>query len=178
MTLTVSLLRHAKSDWGDPGLDDFDRPLAPRGLEAAPRMGAAMLERGVRPDLVLCSAALRTRETLALVLAGWKGKTPETVYETGLYLAPPDTILDRLTKVPASVKHVLVVAHNPGLHGLALLLASKGDVPALERLADKFPTAALAVIDIDAKDWRSLRSGNGTLRHFLTPRGLAKTATT
>ena len=95
--LTLSLLRHAKSSWEDGSLKDFERPLAKRGESAAPRMGAFMAERGLAPQLILCSPAVRARQTLDLVLPHLAGD-PSVLYEDRLYLAAPSALLARLRR--------------------------------------------------------------------------------
>ena len=114
--LTLSLLRHAKSSWDDSSLDDFERPLNKRGEAAAPRMGAFMAQHGLAPDLILCSSAVRARQTLELVLPHLADR-PQVVYEDGFYLAAPSAMLARLHKVDAKVRHVLIVGHDPGMQG-------------------------------------------------------------
>jgi len=169
--LTLSLLRHAKSSWSDPRLKDFERPLNDRGETAAPRMGAFMARRGLAPDLILCSTAVRARQTLNLVLPHLKG-APELVYEDGLYLASSATLLKRVHQVSADVRHVMIVGHDPGMHTLAVELAGSGDPDDLERLSDKFPTAGLAVLAFDADDWRKVKWGSGRLELFAAPKHL------
>jgi phosphohistidine phosphatase len=170
--LTLSLLRHAKSSWADPGQQDFDRPLNARGESAAPRMGAYMAEHAIAPQLILCSPAVRARQTLELVLPHLAGD-PTVVYEDAFYLAAPTVMLQRLRRVDAGVSHVMLVGHDPGLHGLALELAGGGDADALEALARKFPTGALAVITCNARAWTGVRRAAGRLVHFMTPKMLA-----
>jgi phosphohistidine phosphatase len=170
--LTLSLLRHAKSSWDDTELEDHERPLAKRGTKDAPRIGKFMAAEELRPDLVLCSGAVRTRATLTLVLAELPGEPPEIVYDDALYLAAPPGLLGRLAKVKASASHVLMVGHNPGLHALALMLTGSGERKALAGLAGKFPAGALAVIEFDAGSWQALKSGSGRLSLFMTPRRL------
>src|SRR5215831_15132963 len=104
--LTLSLLRHAKSSWDDPALEDFDRPLAKRGQTAAPRMGAYMQANGLMPDLVLCSPAVRARQTLDLLLS-CLGGGPTVVYEQAFYLAAPSVLLARIRKIDARIRHTL-----------------------------------------------------------------------
>ena len=169
--LTLSLLRHAKSSWDDDSLADFDRPLAPRGVDAAPRMAAYMKRKGIVPDLVLCSASARTRETLGLVLEVL-GSAPETKFERALYLASPRAMLARLRKVKDGVGHVLMVGHNPGHHALALDLVGKGKPADITALGEKFPTAGLAVIDFDVARWADVGTAAGRLRLFMTPKRL------
>jgi len=170
--LTLCLLRHAKSDWGDASLDDFDRPLAKRGQNAAPRMGAYMAEHGIAPELILCSRAVRARQTLDLVLPCLAGG-PTVVYEQDLYLAPPSVLLARLRKVVAKIRRVLIVGHDPGMQALAVELAGAGDPRMLQAIAAKFPTAALAVFTFKARDWGKVGPGKGRLDAFVTPKMLA-----
>ncbi len=160
--LTLSLLRHAKSSWDDASLKDFDRPLSERGENAAPRMGAYMAAQGLAPDLVLCSPAVRARQTLDLVLPHL-ADGPTVVYEDNFYLAAPSVLLARLRKIGAKVHHVLIVGHDPGMQGLALELAGTGDAERLQALASKFPTAGLAVIRFKIRDWSRVGPGKGRL---------------
>jgi phosphohistidine phosphatase len=168
--LILSLLRHAKSSWDDPRLDDHERPLAKRGAKEAPRIGAYMSEHELKPDLVICSSAVRTRATLALVLAEWSGPPPRVVFEDDLYLGPPVTLLMHLQEVKAPARHVLLVGHNPGVHALALECIGSGDRKLIAGLAKGFPTAALAVITFEAGSWADIRAASGRLRHFAVPR--------
>jgi phosphohistidine phosphatase len=169
---TLALLRHAKSDWGDAGLGDFDRPLAPRGRKAAPRMGRAIRELGLAPDLILCSEARRARETWNLVAPEIAGK-PELQFRRDLYLATPRTILRAVQGTAAKVRTVLVIGHSPGMENLAFnLCGPDSDASQVDALRDKFPTAALAVLTFDVEDWTEIGPGAGHLRHFIRPRDL------
>ena len=170
--LTLSLLRHAKSSWDDASLKDFDRPLSERGETAAPRMGAYMAAQGLAPELVLCSPAVRARQTLDLVLPRLAAG-PTVVYEDRFYLAAPSVMLARVRKIEAKVRHVLIVGHDPGMQGLALELAGSGDAEALRSLGRKFPTGALAVIRFNARDWSRIGPAKGRLELFATPKTLA-----
>jgi phosphohistidine phosphatase len=169
--LTLSLLRHAKSSWDNPGAKDFDRPLAKRGETAAPRMGAFMASKGISPELILCSPAVRARQTLDLVLPLLTG-TPTVEYEEAFYLAAPSVLLARLRKIGAKVHHVMIVGHDPGMQGLAMDLAGTGDAEALASLARKFPTAGLAVIRFKAREWAKIGPAKGHLELFMTPKAL------
>jgi phosphohistidine phosphatase len=171
--LTLLLLRHAKSSWDVPALADYDRPLAKRGLKAAPRMGAEIATLGLRPDLVLCSGAKRTRETLGLVLDALGTPFPQVVYDDEIYMAPPTGIMQILRRQAADLANVMVVGHNPGLEELAELLVGRGDDGLRETLEEKFPTCALAVITFAVDSWADIAPGTGTLVHFLTPARLA-----
>jgi len=169
--VTLSLFRHAKSAWDNPGLGDADRPLAPRGEKAAPLMGRYMAAEGLEPDIVLCSTAVRARQTLELAVTEWR-TSPEIRYEDGLYHAGPGEMLQAVRSVPEARVHAMLVGHNPGMHSLAVALSGGGSDSDLESLNFKYPTAALAVIDFDG-DWASVSAGGGYLQRFILPRALA-----
>ena len=169
---TLLLMRHAKSGWDDPTLDDHERPLNRRGTRDAPRMARYMAAAGLVPDVVLCSDAVRTRATMALLLAEWPGSAPSVSYEAGLYLAEPAAIMEAVRGLAKSVRRCLVLAHNPGIHALALGLAGGGNRNVLSDVAARFPTSALAVIDLDTGDWKTIESGSGRLRAFVYPKVL------
>jgi phosphohistidine phosphatase len=169
--LTLSLLRHAKSSWKNPTLADRDRPLATRGETDAPLMGKAMAERGIDPDLVLCSSARRTRDTLALVLPELKVE-PKVVYDDALYHATPAEMLDMLRQVAPGASRVMLVGHNPEIQSFALDLVGSGPKHYRDRLREKYPTAGLAVINFASGLWSSVAVNSGTLTLFLTPREL------
>ncbi|HZP09905.1 histidine phosphatase family protein [Methyloceanibacter sp.] len=171
--LTLVLLRHAKSSWNNPTLPDQDRPLATRGANDAPLMGRAMAERGIDPDLVLCSSARRTRDTLALVLPELKVE-PEVVYRDELYHPSPMEMLGLLHEVPASASRLLMVGHNPELQAFALNLVGSGPKHYRDRMREKYPTAGLAVINFPSGSWKGVDLGSGTLNLFLSPKELRK----
>ena len=169
--LTLSLLRHAKSSWKNPTLPDRERPLATRGTADAPLMGRTMAERGIDPELVLCSSARRTVDTLALVLPELKVE-PKVVYEDALYHASPAEMLEMLRQIEPGATRVMIVGHNPELQAFALDLVGSGPKHLRDRLMEKFPTAALAVINFTAGLWSSITVNSGALGLFLTPKEL------
>ena len=164
------LLRHAKSSWDDPGIGDVERPLAPRGARAADRMRDYFDAEGIRPDLVLCSSALRTRETLGRILPGL-GPEMTVRIEPSLYSFEADQLLDRLREVPGDVGSVMLIGHNPAMQELGSVLAAEGD--RLDELRKGFPTAALAELDVPVGSWEELKPGSGRLERFVLPRELA-----
>lgn len=167
----LMLLRHAKSDWSRTGQRDHDRDLSTRGQAAAPRIGAYLAERALIPDCVLVSTARRTRETWKLVAAALPARV-KAIFDERIYEAQPGHILDAIRDIPASCQCLLVIGHNPGLQELALKLTRDGSQDALDRLAEKFPTAGLAIIDVPIDDWANLHSRSGRLDSFITPRDL------
>lgn len=172
LMFTLSLLRHAKSSWANPELSDHERPLAKRGAKAIPALAKFMRQEKLRPTLVLCSDAMRTRATLTLLLAELGPPTPRVVYDNALYLATPAAIRGAIASVDGAHAHVLVVGHNPGLHALALELVGEGDRKPLALLAREFPTGALAVYAFDIGSWEDVKTAHGHLEHFTTPRRL------
>lgn len=167
---TLTLMRHAKSSWNDGSLADRDRPLNARGRRAAPAMARWMADHDLVPDRVLCSPAVRTRETWALA-APHLGEPPADFPEE-LYGAPADRMLDVVRRDGGGAGRLLVVGHNPGLEALAAALAGSGSEEEMDRMAAKFPTAALAVFRFDADAWDGIHVGRGELVRFIKPRDL------
>ncbi|WP_103502214.1 MULTISPECIES: histidine phosphatase family protein [unclassified Streptomyces] len=164
----IVLLRHAKADW--PEVPDHDRPLAERGRRDAPAAGRRLTDEGIRPDLTLCSTAARTRETWKL-LAPELPHRPPTRYEDRVYEASPGELIALINEVEDEARQLLLIGHNPGVHGLADVLTGAGDPEATTALARSgFPTAALAVLTVDG-DWGSVEPGSATLTAFWTPGG-------
>jgi phosphohistidine phosphatase len=166
----IYLLRHAKSSWSDPTLDDADRPLAGRGRRAAKAMRRYMKIADVRPDLVLCSPAERARETLQSVLSALGG--PAIRFEAELYLVGQGALMDCLRRVPDEAASVMVIGHNPGFHDLARSMSRDGDPDALARLEAKFPTGGLATLVLQRDHWKDLEPGACELHSFVVPRQL------
>jgi phosphohistidine phosphatase len=160
---TLLVLRHAKSSWNDPALDDHERPLNKRGRRDAPRMGGLVREYGLVPDVIISSDAVRARLTAEAVAEAAR-YTGEILLDPHLYLASPADILSLLTTVRANAGIVMIVGHNPGLEKLVeQLTGERQDVP----------TAALAQIGLPIDQWRDLkRSTRGTLVGLWRPEEL------
>jgi phosphohistidine phosphatase len=167
----LMLLRHAKSDWAAAGAPDQERPLSARGREAAPKMGAYMARHALAPDLVVASPARRVAETLEHVLPAFKNP-PKIRHEQRIYESGANMLLAVIKETPKAVHSLLLVGHNPGMAELASLLIAAGDVEARQQLIEKFPTAALAVIDFPLDDWGKLHPKAGRLDRFVVPRAL------
>ncbi|MEO0983542.1 MAG: histidine phosphatase family protein [Pseudomonadota bacterium] len=179
MERRLILMRHAKSSWDLSPARDFDRPLNKRGREAAPAMGAALATRWFTPDLILCSPAARTRETLALILPALSPE-PRTSFRERLYLADVDRLMAEIAATDPEIRKLLVLGHNPGIQELALHLAdpARSAVSDLRDIEGKFPTAAIAAFALEASDWGGVSPGTGELLAFLTPKRLADPAET
>ena len=166
------LMRHAKSDWSQSGKHDVDRPLNARGRAAAPRMGEWCAAQGLVPQRIVCSAALRTRQTLACLLDHFDGeidiRLSRRLYEAeagGYYQAVQEG---------GDAETLMLIGHNPATHELAMLLAGRGPDQHMSRLHARFPTAAIAVIDIDAPRFADCVPGAGYLAMFMTPAELSE----
>ncbi len=169
--LRLFLLRHAKSSWKQTGLADFDRPLSGRGERAAPLVGRYMRDKGYIPDLVLCSTSVRTRETARLVFA--QLETPPGIeYLDRLYDAGPGVITRTLENLGKGPRTVMVIGHNPSIEETALALVRDNGGEGCDRLALKYPTGALTVIDFDVEIWDGISRQEGRLHEFVIPRGL------
>jgi phosphohistidine phosphatase len=159
------LLRHAKSSWDDAGLSDHDRPLAPRGERAAKLISEHVRSEGIAPALVLCSSSRRTQETLAAIALP---ADADVRLEDDVYAASEEGLLERLRGVDDATGSVMVVGHNPGIAGLARLLARDGT-----ELEGKYPTGALATLEFSG-GWDALGPHVAELTGFVTPKGLAR----
>lgn len=162
------LFRHVKSDW-TAGEEDHDRGLAPRGKRAAGPMGAWLAGRGFRPDLVICSTAVRARATWELAKAAFT-PAPEARYEGAIYAASPEALLEVVNRTPDDVQTLMVVGHNPGMERLVGLLATQGDPEARRALSGKYPTGGIAVLDMPLDGWADVVPGVARLDRFVTPR--------
>jgi len=178
--LRLMLLRHAKSSWPS-GTQDAERPLSERGEAAARLMGSYIAHHALFPDAVLCSPARRTRDTWTGLCAAWPG-VRDPVFDARLYGATRPAIVSIVREAgvrEAGVREaggprtLLVIGHNPGLQEAAEFLIAAGDVELRERLREKFPTAALAVIDFTADTWDEVHARSGRLDRYVTPRSVA-----
>ena len=169
---TLILLRHAKSGWDDKIARDFDRPLNSKGERAARTVGRRLHDDGVRFDHIIASPAVRVRETLAQLWEGY-GSSPDVAFDTALYLAPADSLLDHVQRTDDRIDRLLLVGHNPGLEDLVLtLIPDDPDDRLRDDVEEKFPTASLAVITLPVDSWGEVRAGSGQLERFIRPRDL------
>jgi phosphohistidine phosphatase len=171
------LLRHAKAEQARKDTpEDRERPLTDRGRKDAPQVGRYMRTKGYVPDIILCSPSTRTRETLKLADPA-SGAHASVEFPERLYLATARQIMDLLRKLPEDIRRPLVVGHNPGMEECAASLIAESSDPGLrgrfDSLKEKFPTAALAVLDFTFSNWKDLESGSGKLVDFVRPKDLA-----
>ena len=165
----LHLLRHAKSSWKEE-VEDHERPLNRRGREAALRVGRALPAAVGTLDLVLCSSARRTRETLELIVAELAVR-PQSVIEDELYEASKDELMDRLRHLPEEISNVLLIGHNPGLHELAMAIADTNTAGFRALSSGKFPTAARASFRV-AEPWSAFGGSRCELVDYVTAESL------
>lgn len=169
--LRLILLRHAKSA-RPAGLADHDRPLSERGLVDARLMGRHIGAQDFGMQLAVVSDSRRTRQTYEIAAAtGWP-RQPALRLEPRIYETPSSVLLDEMRALPEGTDIVLVVGHNPGFEDLAGSLVGAGDAQLRRKLATKFPTGALAVLDFDLDRWAQIGPRKGRLTRFVIPRDL------
>ncbi|MGI4878050.1 MAG: SixA phosphatase family protein [Janthinobacterium lividum] len=170
---TLTLLRHAKSTWDDSVARDFDRPLNGRGRRAAARIGRWLADDGAAFDHVRASPAVRVRQTIDGVEDGLH-RALRPMFDTRIYMASADTLLDVVQGFEDGAARVLLVGHNPGLEDLLLLLTPTAD-PLRGEVEIKYPTATVAVLDLAIDRWCDADEGRAQLRRFIRPRDLDPT---
>ena len=164
---TLLVLRHAKSSWKDSGLADFERPLNDRGKRASDLIGRFLRKNRPYPDLVLCSTAIRARETVRLVLEAAR-LVVEVRYDQRLYLTGADKLTEIVSQIEEDRANVLLVGHNPGMEEL---------LPRLTGVAVNLPTAALAKIELDVRQWSAIsEKKHGRLDWVVKPKDLEGTS--
>jgi phosphohistidine phosphatase len=161
---TLYLLRHAKSSWSDTSLRDFDRPLNDRGRESAELIGKRLASENLSAPLVLCSPALRTRETAEIVLKNSKVRVEER-FDKRIYEASVRDLVEVISEVPDDKQIAILIGHNPGLEELLAFLTGE---------ARPMPTCALAKIKFDVESWTDVRTGEGELEWFITAKELTE----
>ena len=161
---TLLLLRHAKSDWDDSSLRDFDRPLAARGKRDAPRIGKALRKRGILPDLIISSPAARAKATIEAVTRAAK-MSLEIRFDEFVYGASSPELIKLIRGLPDTNSFAMLVGHNPGFEDL---------VGRLSGAHERMPTAALACIEFRVDHWADVNDEDGKLVWLLTPKQLSE----
>jgi len=154
------LIRHAKSDWSNPSLDDFDRPLNKRGKKNAPLMGRVLRKKNVHPNLIISSPAYRARETTRKIAKKIKYQN-EIMYNEYLYEASLKTILEIVNFIEDENDEVFIVGHNPALNMLAFYLIE---------FNENLPTAGILEIEFDCNSWREAKKNNAKFVSFEYPK--------
>jgi phosphohistidine phosphatase len=167
----LTIVRHAKSSWDDAAVDDFNRPLNERGWKAARRLGRELKHRGLRFDLVIASTAARVRETIDGMQENYDFAAP-IQFEPRMYGASTDVLLSLARELPDTVHMPLFVGHNPGLERLLVELTRDDGAGLRHRVAGKYPTGALAVMELPAHHWADVAPGSGEIVELILPKEL------
>jgi phosphohistidine phosphatase len=165
---TLVLVRHGKSSW-DLDVDDHERPLSARGRRDAEAIGRWLSERSLRPDLVYCSTATRTKQTWEYAMAG--GATAgEVQYQREIYHAWVPELLSLIRSVSEDIHSLLVIGHAPGIPDLVEHICVRTTSPDWAQMDSKFPTSALAVVNVPGP-WSELGKSRAELAGFVVARG-------
>lgn len=171
----LMLLRHAKTETDSASGRDIDRRLDNRGLADARDTSRWLSEQSVRPDRVLVSPATRARQTWDIV-AEALSPSPAAQEVEALYAASVAQLLDAIHRHGGNAATLMLVAHNPGLHELALSLIETNTSQSLRALQENFPTSAVAIIDFDLENWKDVHFQSGRLADLVTPKTLRSSA--
>ncbi len=166
------LLRHTTSERNHPAREDHSRPLSPLGRDEAPLIGSFLAAEALTPDLVLCSTARRTRDSLSLINSRLTAAPPADFDET-IYSASAAALFGLIRQTPPDARSVMILGHNPSIGEIAAHLTGPGSSPdAVKSLLLDYPPGGLAHLEFDVTRWSEIAVGQGRLRHFVTPRDL------
>ena len=169
---TIYLLRHAKSSWDNPELDDFDRPLAKRGMKSSNKIGKYLKKNKFIPDIVYYSTAIRAKQTWDWVNRIIK-KKKNIIYKDNLYMANSADFMNIVKKTNNKHKSLMIISHNPGIENFALELIKNKKNNKYKSISFKYPTAGLAIIKFKSVvNWSKIKYENGDIYVFIKPRDL------
>lgn len=154
---TLYLIRHAKSDWDNSSLTDFERPLNKRGLQNAPFMAEKLMELNFNPGLIVCSPAQRTTSTAELI-----SKTTSTLYIDSIYEAALDDLIHLINKFPNEYDEMAIIGHNPSITKLSNYLT--------DDLINNMPTCSIIKVELEIDNWNEIVQGIGTKKFFIYPK--------
>jgi phosphohistidine phosphatase len=162
MKRQLVLIRHTKSSWKNPLLPDFERPIKKDRAEDAQTMAKLLKDMGLKPDLVICSPALRTRQTAAYFCEKLKYPSSKVAYDQRLYESSAEEILEVVRETDAAIKQLIIVGHNPSsTHFVNLFLENK---------IEEIPTTGVVWLEFDSSNWDISSSTANTLKGFFTPK--------
>ncbi|GMQ84146.1 MAG: phosphohistidine phosphatase SixA [Gammaproteobacteria bacterium] len=159
---TVYLVRHAKSSWGEPGLADMERPLNKRGSSDCQEMGSRLNRRGLIPDLIVSSPALRAVTTAQCIARQLQYPEADIVEEEAMYCSGTDALNAVLQRLDERFSTVMLVGHNPDMTGLVNMLCGP--------VVDDMPTCAIATVGLDIENWSEIDTGTGELADYDFPK--------
>jgi len=167
----LAIFRHAKSDWGNPGQTDFERPLNKRGRKAAKKVGRELRSRGLTFDQIVSSPATRARETVDRFALGYEAM-PEVRLEPSLYMCSTGTLISVINCLPDDAGTVMIVGHNPGFHDIVLRMTKPDGNGLRAKVGANYPTGAFALIDFAVNRWADVEPSSGEIRQVIFPREL------
>ena len=167
----LAIFRHAKSDWGNPGQTDFERPLNKRGRKAAKKVGRELRNRGLSFDEIVSSPAARARETVERFCLGFEHAI-SVRFEPTIYLASTGTLIGLINGLADEANAVMIVGHNPGFHDIVLRMTKPDEHCLRERVVANFPTGAFALVDFPVDRWADVEPSTGEIRQVVFPREL------
>ncbi len=159
---TLILVRHAKSDWGNPGLDDIDRPLNERGKRDAPLMARRLLDRKTKVDLFVSSPAKRAARTAKIFAEEFGAKKKQLIWKEELYLAPPSVFYEVIEGMDDDADSIAIFAHNEGITEFANQLT--------ETRTDNIPTCGVFAVNIETDSWKEFRDAKKEFLFFDYPK--------
>ena len=165
--LSLYIMRHAKSSWAIPGARDFDRELNERGLNDLVKISQVIERENINPDKILCSSAVRTRQTLDGIADVLKNE-PEIEFTERLYSSGLAEYIEMINAT-RDAKSLMIIGHNPMCGSLATSLPGSGESAELEKIAYKYPTAAISIIEFNLDDWSKVTKGSGNLKKSIFP---------
>jgi phosphohistidine phosphatase len=145
------LIRHAKSNWDNPGIDDFDRPLNKRGKRDAPFMGERLRTRAILPDLIVSSPAIRARKTVEKIAHKVGYPQEAIIYKPNLYLPGFEEFVETIHSIDDNFNKTYLVSHNPGITELAYILS--------KHYIENIPTSGVFAVKFDVKRWVDVKTG-------------------
>jgi len=166
------ILRHSKAGHSNKKiLDDHERDLTDKGIDLCSYIGSHLKENSHEVDTILCSTSNRTKQTAEYTTEAY-GRDVDINFESTLYLATPETILNELYALDDSINSAMVIGHNPGLHQLSILLSGSGDKKKFREMRSNFPPPSLVIFEIDSDKWSDVRIQSGKLIDFVTGKDL------
>jgi phosphohistidine phosphatase len=162
---TLYLIRHAKSDWNNPNLTDFERPLNKRGLRDAPFMGKELAKLNFKPELIVCSPANRTTSTAKFICTENSYSIADVTFDQSIYESSIDNLISLINLLPNEKTEVALIGHNPSMTGLSNYLT--------DEYIGNMPTCSIVKIELEIENWDEVITGIGAIKFYIYPKKFA-----
>lgn len=162
---TLYLIRHAKSDWNNPNLTDFERPLNKRGLRDAPFMGEELAKLNFKPELIICSSAKRTTSTAKLICTENNYAITDVVFDQSIYASSVDNLISLINLLPNQKNEIAIIGHNPSITGLSNYLT--------DNYIGNMPTCSIVKIELEIDNWDEVITGIGIQKYYIYPKAFS-----